>query len=212
MIISCPNCNAQYNLNGKSFGDKERSVRCTKCSHVWKQGPVEETNKAGNKETKKITEEKKSSFFSRKSGSFIGGSVLGILIFSLLVFSFFAKHTVMSIWPSTKNIYTSIGLYTPIESRLKIEDLKPSQEIAEDGQYYVIVEGFVVNLTDEKQEIPSLKCTLYDKDSNEIKSWSFSPEIHFVEPGSRIPFLSKLKNPPSTSKRVGVTFDADKHK
>lgn len=35
MILSCPSCAAQFNINPQALGDAGRTVRCGKCKHQW---------------------------------------------------------------------------------------------------------------------------------------------------------------------------------
>jgi predicted Zn finger-like uncharacterized protein len=39
MLLSCPECHAQYNMTPAQLGDEGRNVRCTTCRHVWFQKP-----------------------------------------------------------------------------------------------------------------------------------------------------------------------------
>ena len=42
MIITCPNCETQFNVDAAAFIPDGRTVRCAKCSHKWTQRPPEE--------------------------------------------------------------------------------------------------------------------------------------------------------------------------
>lgn len=42
MILTCPQCQAQYNLETSKLGASGRVVRCVSCSHTWFQAPVED--------------------------------------------------------------------------------------------------------------------------------------------------------------------------
>ncbi len=41
MIITCPNCETQFNVDAAAFIPNGRTVRCAKCSHKWTQRPPE---------------------------------------------------------------------------------------------------------------------------------------------------------------------------
>ena len=43
MIITCPNCETQFNVDAAAFIPNGRTVRCAKCSHKWTQRPPEGT-------------------------------------------------------------------------------------------------------------------------------------------------------------------------
>lgn len=42
MILTCPECNTQFSVDGAAIWPQGRKVRCTNCKHVWLQKPVEE--------------------------------------------------------------------------------------------------------------------------------------------------------------------------
>ena len=44
MIITCPNCETQFNVDAAAFIPDGRTVRCAKCSHKWTQRPPEEAD------------------------------------------------------------------------------------------------------------------------------------------------------------------------
>lgn len=39
MIVTCPSCEARFNLKPETLMPSGRSVRCSKCAHVWRQLP-----------------------------------------------------------------------------------------------------------------------------------------------------------------------------
>lgn len=39
MILTCPNCNGQFNVDDTLIGDKGRKVKCSSCTEVWFQEP-----------------------------------------------------------------------------------------------------------------------------------------------------------------------------
>ena len=47
MIITCPNCETQFNVDAAAFVPNGRAVRCAKCSHKWTQRPPEDAEAPG---------------------------------------------------------------------------------------------------------------------------------------------------------------------
>lgn len=39
MILTCPNCNGQFNVDDALIGDKGRKVKCSSCAEIWFQEP-----------------------------------------------------------------------------------------------------------------------------------------------------------------------------
>ena len=49
MILTCPQCQAQYRLDPAMLGAAGRDVRCVTCSHMWFQIPVSAVPAASQK-------------------------------------------------------------------------------------------------------------------------------------------------------------------
>jgi predicted Zn finger-like uncharacterized protein len=47
MIVSCPACQTQFNVDPALLGPDGRKVRCAKCAHVWRVGRDGRTTPAG---------------------------------------------------------------------------------------------------------------------------------------------------------------------
>lgn len=45
MILTCPSCEARFNIKPEALLPSGRSVRCSKCAHTWKQLPPEDMPK-----------------------------------------------------------------------------------------------------------------------------------------------------------------------
>jgi predicted Zn finger-like uncharacterized protein len=43
MILTCPNCQAQFMISASALGEAGRTVRCSKCAHQWHAAPVRDS-------------------------------------------------------------------------------------------------------------------------------------------------------------------------
>lgn len=47
MILTCPECHVQYNVDPQKLGDRGKTVRCISCRHTWFHAPSEPLAKEG---------------------------------------------------------------------------------------------------------------------------------------------------------------------
>jgi predicted Zn finger-like uncharacterized protein len=43
MIVTCPSCETQFNVQPAQLGPRGRRVRCARCGHQWHQAPLDDT-------------------------------------------------------------------------------------------------------------------------------------------------------------------------
>ncbi|PCI56855.1 MAG: hypothetical protein COB36_00860 [Alphaproteobacteria bacterium] len=57
MILTCPNCNGQFNVDDALIGDKGRKVKCSSCAEVWFQEPEHAETQEDEVEAAPVEEE-----------------------------------------------------------------------------------------------------------------------------------------------------------
>lgn len=214
MIINCPKCDSRYAIDASAVGGEGRKVRCTKCGHVWLQKPATDLPRQVSEKkpvekpvpsTPKKKAAKSLSFF--KKPAFIGWAIFFCIVGSFLTTGYYARETVVKIFPQSKFIYELFGIKVwPVGFGLAITDVTSSQEIAEDGEHYLTVRGYVVNLTEDTKELPKIECVLYNIDEKPIKNWAFSAEKQTLNAKERVPFYNQLKSPPPEAKGFNLHF------
>lgn len=144
---------------------------------------------------------------------------ISLLVFITAVISLFLifQDTITDKWPASKKLYNVIGLdeqntkrvykpsVAPINERLVIRDLAPTQE-ARNNVPYLVVSGNVENISATVQSIPQIKVILMDEQRNAIREWTFAPATTSINSGEITSFETSLPNPPAEAKDLSVLF------
>ncbi len=93
-------------------------------------------------------------------------------------------------------LYDLVGLNDdPFELGLELRDLKSVRRLI-DGQRVVVVEGLVVNSSDQNRRVPSLRASVTDAEEVVLDSWTFQAASASLPPGGTTRFETVAKNPP----------------
>jgi len=144
---------------------------------------------------------------------------LGLFVTSLIAGMLIFQENISHGWPPAKKLYRTLGLSAapghkespaepeiPIDERLKIVDLAPSQ-ILNNNVLTLIIEGNVENISDESQKLPLLKALLKDDRNKVIREWTFKASSAApLASEQKIAFKTSLPNPPAEATGVSVTF------
>ena len=133
----------------------------------------------------------------------LGGWLLFALVATvLLVGVVFGRQQIMAWAPETEPLYALVGLaedpplptLPTIQLRLK-EVTSDRRQV--NGAPALVIEGEIVNPTDEPQDVPPLVATLMDPTGIELKRWTFAAETQVLPPGGHVAFQTSTENPPS---------------
>lgn len=145
---------------------------------------------------------------------------ISLVIFVTAVISSFLifQSAIVSVWPASNKLYTAIGLneisgsserqvisQRPISELLVVGGLEPSLEQVNNIPN-LFIKGYVENISDEIQTIPSLIATLKDASGQDLRNWDFTATANVVNAGERINFETSLPNPPSQARDISVTI------
>lgn len=148
---------------------------------------------------------------------------LGIFVISLITSMIVFQNNISQGWPPSNKLYQTFGLMPsavhekpeaepeiPIEERLKIVDLAPSQ-ILTNGVLTLVIEGNVENISGELQTLPLLKVMLKDDKNAVLREWTFKASSAApLASNKKISFRTSLANPPENAIGVSVVFDQKK--
>ncbi|MFC7048278.1 zinc-ribbon domain-containing protein [Emcibacter nanhaiensis] len=140
------------------------------------------------------------------------------VISSLLIF----HGPVSEFWPPSAKLYEAIGLDNshgpdrtaekkqeepkiPISERLEIQNLIPSKEVR-NGTPYLVVRGEVHNISETKQEVPTLQVALQDARGVTIRNWTFMTSPGILSADEVVEFETSLPNPPADARDLRVSF------
>ena len=100
--------------------------------------------------------------------------------------------------PETERLYAMVGL-TPeavIGDGLDIRDVTQVFRLV-DGANTLMIEGAVVNVTEEPRKVPTLEAVITNTAGQPLLDWTFSAQGTDLAPGAIARFQTSTRNPPS---------------
>jgi predicted Zn finger-like uncharacterized protein len=140
---------------------------------------------------------------AKLTGFATAAAIFGLVISAGLIF----KKQVISAWVPAVAIYEMIGM--PIEfqgKNLVIENLSAQSQRDVDGQNYLLLQGRVINLTNEVQPVPQLYARLRSTNGIDGKGWEIEPSLERLQPGESFMFQSDYPALPEGTGSVNLSF------
>ena len=234
MILTCPNCDTRYSVDGSKFPAAGRMVRCAKCGHSWHQAaeepepepivapePVVEAAPEPAPATADAPMASPTRAFAPRIETPQERAPLGPqlavaagwvgLILVVLAIAWFAiryRQDVAVIWPQSAGVYSSLGM--PVNaSGITFEHVDYRRE-SEDGQVVLEVTGQIVNSGSRELPVPqTVRVTLSDANNHELYHWTFKPTATTLKAKARVPFTTRLSSPPDAARHLEVRFAKD---
>jgi hypothetical protein len=128
----------------------------------------------------------------------------GVFVFIGLVIgsAYFYRYDIIKTWRPAATIYALFGL--DVNVRGLVFTISSDQvPRVENG---VVVKGEIVNVSEEEQPIPKIYGVFLDEGGKSVYDWSFTVEAQTVAPGGKVPFLTKVENPPATANKLELRF------
>ncbi len=202
MILTCPNCSKRFLLSAQALAPEGRKVKCSSCTEEWFQLPdpdelIEDIEKQMEDipESVKPIPERSSVPVLQKDKpekgkgapmAFAAASVVFILILAGLIF---VKDTVTKAWPPSAAIYQMIGMKITVPGEGLVFDRTQVSVVG--GK--VLIEGLIINLTQQTHAIPMIEASLKDEFGNVKALWNIEPPQHELEPESTLPFMAQYE-------------------
>lgn len=224
MILNCPSCGTRFLIDPTLLDPDGRRVRCGRCSHSWYQArtaAVEQAAAPGSSipRLQEFDEARRRSSFEgripalpspdgddstgRFSGLVMGWIALGVFTAAILATLYFARGPIMAYFPETASLYDVAGLM-PLESAAVEEKLGEGLELRDvtsvtrlvDGQRTLLIEGSIVNVSDQPRPIPMIQASVTDATGQQLKQWLFSANGKELPPGGLTTFQTSTESPP----------------
>ena len=121
---------------------------------------------------------------------------------------FFGRAQIVAAWPPAALLYEKIGHPAPVPGEgLLIRNIRV-ERLMEGSTMILVVQGEVVNLTDEPAIIPPMKAQLRDLERKELQDWEFEANRLDLSPGEIAAFRTEFVNPAGEAADLVVTFSA----
>jgi hypothetical protein len=143
----------------------------------------------------------------RGSASLIGW-LIGVLVILLLASAVIGRNEIVAGFPASASLYQKLGLPVTIQLGLQFEDVV-SRRLEEGGVAVLVVEGAVVNHTDQARPVPPIRVTLLDGGGRRLQQELFQAEKTRLDGGGKTTFTGRLINPAEQARNFSVTFDVE---
>lgn len=216
MIVSCPQCDARYEVDAQVLSPNGRRVRCAKCGHLWtERAPalhveevdyaVEDSEADDFRATRRAIGHQKK---QKKRGSAIAAwAAIAAVIVVALGAGYFARNAIVSIWEPAARIYQAAGIELEAdEIGLEVQVTALRQRRNEEDELVIDVTGEIVNTSSVVKIVPPLEGSLLDVQQQPIHSWRFTATAGQLEPGEATVFNTSVVNPPDGATEVMFRF------
>ena len=134
--------------------------------------------------------------------------LLLLLTVGLAAGIFFGRAQIVAAWPPAALLYEKIGHPAPVPGEgLLIRNIRV-ERLMEGSTMILVVQGEVVNLSDEPAIIPPMKAQLRDLERKELQDWEFEANRLDLSPGEIAAFRTEFVNPAGEAADLVVTFSA----
>jgi predicted Zn finger-like uncharacterized protein len=201
MIITCPSCEAQFDVDPVQLGAEGRTVRCSQCGTDWYQDRADPAPSAARRAGAGGVRQgaKPAALWPR-----VRWGLLSVLLVAWV--AWLARDWVVDRYPPAAGIYARLGIAVEMPAAsLLLEDVTSVRRLVE-GNRVLIISGMVRNLAAEAREVPRLRASLSDGEGNELVSWEFSAEADLLNAGARTRFRTTTDNPPRTGASLALGF------
>lgn len=136
------------------------------------------------------------------------GYLAALMIFGFLIIgAFIFRQAIMSSWPASTVIYELAGVSVELKGEaLVIETLTAQAQRNTEGHDVLYLQGRVINLTEEAQDVPNLLARLRSTNGEDGDSWNIESPLKVLSPGESFTFKSDYPAVPRGVGSVNLTF------
>ncbi len=88
-----------------------------------------------------------------------------------------------------------VGLHAGVGQGLDLRDVVSERRIVE-GERRLVVEGTIVNISENPLQVPQIKASLTDGEGAELAQWTFAADSETLPPGGFTTFQTSTADPP----------------
>ena len=219
MIVSCPQCDARYELDPQVLSPDGRRVRWATCGPQWTErpldespgfaGPLDDFDEVADDEEFRATRQvvRPGRRRKKKSNASAAWLALAAAIAVIVVGAVVARNEVVSFWEPAARVYEAVGLDVNItDFGLDVQVTSLRQRRNEDNEIVIDVTGEILNTSSDVKPVPELEGALLDVRQRPIHSWRFNAATVELNPGEATEFKTSVVNPPDGAREVFVSF------
>ena len=134
------------------------------------------------------------------------GWLLGVLVILIVASAVIGRNEIVAGFPASAAIYQKLGLPVTLQLGLQFEGVV-SRRLEEGGIAVLVVEGAIVNVTDQERPVPPIRVTLLDGGGRRLQQELFQAQEAQLDGGGKTSFSGRLVNPAEQARNFSVTFD-----
>ena len=125
---------------------------------------------------------------------------VALVVFVVLVagLAWFGRDALVAQFPEAGKLYAKLGIETTKPARvgegLELQDVNSFKREL-DGTRTLMIEGAVVNVSDEAQPVPALRAVITDAEGSQITEWTFTADSETLPPGGKASFATSTEDP-----------------
>ncbi len=125
-----------------------------------------------------------------------GWALYAVVVIGLASGFYYGRAPLVAMVPEITRLYDLVGLNDEVfELGLELRDVKSVRRLINDERV-VVIEGLVVNLSNQNRRVPPLSASVTDADGVELDRWTFQAASASLPPGGTTRFETVAKNPP----------------
>ena len=131
----------------------------------------------------------------RSPSQAIGWIALLLLLAVLVGVLWVGKSRIIAWAPGTVRFYEMAGLHAGVGQGLELRDVVSERRVVE-GERRLVVEGTIVNISENLLQVPQIKASLTDGEGAELAQWTFAADSETLPPGGFTTFQTSTADPP----------------
>ena len=211
MILTCPECSTRYHVDPASVGASGRTVRCASCGNRWLAKPPADAPQMIELDPATLAPPRLSPVVTpddargRGSASLVGW-LAGVLMILVVASAVIGRNEIVAGFPASAAIYQWVGLPITLRLGLQFEGVV-SKRLDEGGIAVLVVEGGIINLTEQQRQVPPIRVTLLDSGGRRLQQELFRAKDSELDAGGKTRFSGRLVNPAEQARHFSVTFE-----
>ena len=193
MLLTCPNCDTVFRVDGEKIGEAGQAVRCSVCAHVWQAAPP------------MLVSEAEPGEMAGALRTVIGSFLVMIVLLGSVVGLVVERATITAYAPGLLGVFDRIGLSVrPDTANLRIVDLK-----ADYAGDTMRLSGRLHNDAAFFAHAPLLEVTVVSEAGEPLASRIIRPDDAVIRPAMASGFFTQLVFEASAEPTVTVTMRDD---
>jgi len=193
MLLTCPNCDTVFRVDGEKIGEAGQAVRCSVCAHVWQAAPP------------MLVPESEPGEMASALRTVVGSFLVMVILLGGIIGVVVERATITAYAPGLIPVFEQIGLSVrPDTANLRIVDLR-----ADYAGDTMRLSGRLQNDAVFFAHAPLLEVRVVSEGGEPLASRIIRADDAVIRPGTASGFFTQLVFEASDEPTVAVTMRDD---